>query len=747
MRVLLARDWDYPPSPKNDTGHFVGRHDEVERLANDILRKDSGAVLVSGARGVGKTSLGYRALQIVREKSKSSGERPPLVVLLNASQLQNSLEDNIDRAVITGLIRRLYAAVHEHSDQSTESNALGDDLRDLYRKAVSSRVEISTERSRASDDSTQTADLASTTIQIAPSLKTLLMGAIGFLAGGLGLYFWQTQPWASLVSVAVMIAGMVAVTMTKTTTWKKTSTTTKALEARELYVKDNDIGNLESDLESVLAVLSKDFKVVFVVDELDKLIAPDKSIPEPTYVLSVIRGFKNLFTLSPAIFLFITGDEVYGHVEQSRQARSVDGTLFTYRFFLKRPEWCDLEQFIREVAEHVEPQDGEFEDFIDYICYEARSDFTYLYDMLRDHVTEFDDELRPVIETPAQSIDESNRARAQKSLGLVYDQYKYSRPSGWQKNERLLTFLYEATEAFIGKAAGVRVQEPPPDDPDAAAVVDLYALIERHGGLQFIGNEPLDPADPDVTVDQYQWTGRVEPIPSSLGKRTTLEAKTFSAWSAISNLAAEYTRIHNAVQSGRTPKGAWLDKNRFVTMAETFGLDLRARVKEHRAVITALQKKPPIHQTREQLEETIEAFAEMRSEALGIAHQVAAESASSDVTTSYTLAENPTALDAYPDVASAVASAGVPCRIVVRDDNPTQMAVFMLDAPQSFLDAVATILKTSNKTLRLINVGATTDSGSLPKNATKRGLYTISLQKTGQFILVLRGTKKWLAQQ
>jgi len=38
-------------------GYFVGREKELELLVNDILHKNRGSILISGHRGVGKTSL------------------------------------------------------------------------------------------------------------------------------------------------------------------------------------------------------------------------------------------------------------------------------------------------------------------------------------------------------------------------------------------------------------------------------------------------------------------------------------------------------------------------------------------------------------------------------------------------------------------------------------------------------------------------------------------------------------------
>lgn len=70
----------------------------------------------------------------------------------------------------------------------------------------------------------------------------------------------------------------------------------------ELYNFDNNLGNLEFDLEQLHREINAEGKkLVYVIDELDKLEA--KSIDK------LLDYFKNFFTLSDAIFIFIGGEE------------------------------------------------------------------------------------------------------------------------------------------------------------------------------------------------------------------------------------------------------------------------------------------------------------------------------------------------------------------------------------------------------------------------------------------------------
>jgi ATP-dependent Clp protease ATP-binding subunit ClpA len=71
MKIVLKQDWDIPIQPPHQRnqkkiGHFVGRDDEVSHLVDEITRKNQGAFLVCGYRGVGKTSFVYKTLNSLR---------------------------------------------------------------------------------------------------------------------------------------------------------------------------------------------------------------------------------------------------------------------------------------------------------------------------------------------------------------------------------------------------------------------------------------------------------------------------------------------------------------------------------------------------------------------------------------------------------------------------------------------------------------------------------------------------------
>lgn len=112
MKIVLKPDWDIPvqiPSKGNQTnkGHFVGRETELSVFTNELLRREQGAILITGYRGVGKTSFVYKALHQVLEQSDKD---KILFVLINANHLETSSVHGLHpKPILVNLIRRLYA--------------------------------------------------------------------------------------------------------------------------------------------------------------------------------------------------------------------------------------------------------------------------------------------------------------------------------------------------------------------------------------------------------------------------------------------------------------------------------------------------------------------------------------------------------------------------------------------------------------------------------------------------------------
>ncbi|GEM_PF-1442738 len=86
-------------------------------------------------------------------------------------------------------------------------------------------------------------------------------------------------------------------------------------------------------------------KLVFVLDELDVYDGDGKSNIKPLDVLNTIKRFKNLFTLSNAHFIFIVGKQTYLQAKFDPYR-----TLFSERCFLSTPNGEKLTQFLDSIV-------------------------------------------------------------------------------------------------------------------------------------------------------------------------------------------------------------------------------------------------------------------------------------------------------------------------------------------------------------------------------------------------------------
>lgn len=754
MKITLADDWDYPPNPfpdkKEKQGHFVGRKAEVSLLANDLIRKDSGSILISGMRGVGKTSLVYAALNEVKRLERNGG-RTLLPVILNASQLQHHLKNeesekngSIQKSVIQALIRRLYSAVYQQKrNEIAEKDFLGDSLQNLYKKAVAKEVEISDTRKVSELEGTSETSEETNSITVAPNFRQIA-AIIVAVASTILMTFGvaQTSGWSIFGGAVVAVVGAVGVTAKWEKRTKSSSQKTEGTEANanEYYLMDNDVGNLEADLEDVLLVLREKYRVVFIIDEMDKMTVGDDGAIN---ALKLVRGFKNLFTLSPAVFVFITDQKVYEQFTADRTRREVDGTLFTHRFFIKRPDHADLEAFVRDVSRIDDVKNEQtFQQFIDYLCFAARSDFTALYESVRDHVQRFDASHCPVIVVDKLTADEKNKANAQKAIELIYDRYRFERPSGWRKNEAMLAQMYDLVVDFVETDGDADAFEPASNEENEAALGDLLRLIERHRGLTDMGLAVVQVDDEEESVTRYSWTGRIDPISDdALVEPTTLERSVLEASSRLSFLVNQVFRATYGVRYGKT-LSAGSYKNAYSSLKELGGPDLADSNAEVKPILDALRARPIRHKSREQKDEALDTLKTSYDEVTAAFHRVVANAIVSDGVVVTNFNQSPNLVDAA--IREMIVESGLAHLVVVRQASPQKCLVFLLESDQELLDSITAKLNTRNNILRVLDLRTATDAIKVGDKAHRRGVYSSSLNNVAAMIRRLVGLKKWL---
>jgi hypothetical protein len=542
MKVVLKQNWDvpfYPPVSENsDQGNFVGREKEVLPLINDILRKKSGSILVSGYRGVGKTSLVYKALFEVKKKQENT-----ILIFLNGNQLKDDHDvdyisgnsKKIDqKKVLENLIRRLYATFEENcANEEIEENT--DQIKKLYRKTMAKefrKVETNIENHEFLHGIEKKETLEFSLNE--SNLKELMIVFFSFFFAVV-IQFTDILPtkfWNNIIPLILIFHVPFSIKYISNIEKKHKEEDTKRFQEEEIYQFDNNIGNLEFDLEKIHRDLSLNKKkLIYVIDELDKIGTEE--------VKEIFNYFKNLFTLSDAQFIFICGEDLYNKIyginntknssSEEDSYRPKEYTYFTSKFFLSRPVSKDLEAFFENIVEDRKIEDGEDETYFDVLkrslLFESKNDFYDLKTYIRSRITNFEDE-KPIIEYNKIDRKDITKARLQEAICILFEQkYMSIRSSKWRENEEILRELFNYSDKIYNSLPNSEFIDPIDSSQNFPVVDeakrDFNKLLERCGAFKQLENKIYGN---DKKLYVYQYLGEVQSkIPLQLEGWTEFE--------------------------------------------------------------------------------------------------------------------------------------------------------------------------------------------------------------------------------
>lgn len=527
MKIVLKKDWDIPIRPpfddNVDEGYFVGREKEIKPLINEIIRRKSGSIFVSGYRGVGKTSLVYKALSEVKKKDKNT-----IIVLLNAAQLEAESEnDGIHpRKILDNLIRRLYSTTH---DLNIDTN-LKDNIKSLYRKAVATEFKLIENYQHLKLSSKEkTIEKSSEFLFSESNLRNVIFISSWTLA--VVLQFAKIIPYEWLNNLIPLLLAF-PIPFVVNLTYKKHQETKELEEekgiAEELYEFDNSIGNLEFDLEKIHRELrKKDEKLIYVIDELDKLKVEN--------VKGVLKFFKNLFTLSDALFIFIAGEEMYDLSKPNKNEteentniyRAKEHTYFSSKYFLSRPLTPDLDRYFDMIVESSDMPSDDFETFKRALYFEANNDFFDLKTCIKGRVTDFDDKNRAIIEFKRVQNDDIKKARLQKAISVLFEeQYMSLNQTKWFENESMLREIFEHAHMIDSSYSGELFTDPTEGYTSSEMIRDFNGLLYKIDAFNIQTETPQPIKGVQVTTRTYQYTGGIPSnVPNQLDKRMEYEEK------------------------------------------------------------------------------------------------------------------------------------------------------------------------------------------------------------------------------
>ncbi len=569
LKVYLQKDWDYPSNydPATSPGHFAGRDREKKELVDEFLRKDSGSILISGARGVGKTSLVYYALKESQVRNKNI-----IPIVINASQLElHTYSTNKDKdlpyVIIENLIRRLYGYFQTSGEKVQISSGAYQKLGNLYKKAIAkeySHLEKHNNKLEITDhENTEETNTTESSFDKRSLINLFYLLGIYVLFAD---QYFNIKYWDKIVGITFLFIPSFSYKYLFKSVKKTLKQLIQTNSAEDLYKEDNSLGNLEYELNELLKQLCKEGKkVIFVIDELDKL--EDTQESDSKKVFDIIKTFKNLFTLSSALFVFITSDASYNTVMATRSERRMYYTLFTNRIFLNRPAYNDLIKYVKGIVDYVEnnsTQDRpEFEalelddrdklnGFFNKLCYEAKGDYFELSFVIRDYIGDYstDGEKQPIIDLENDEyfgFDARLKAKLQIVIAQIYEINRVPAQSRWHENDAILSQLYHFFEQNLSKGT-FRINQK---TENSLIKDDLITYLKRLEIITLLKKEPEPETSEADVLHVYQWTNSIpgeDGIPNVPESPNTL----FIEEGEFINITKEYVQIINDIDDLET---------------------------------------------------------------------------------------------------------------------------------------------------------------------------------------------------
>ena len=317
---------------------FVGHDEDVHALAQRLLFSQGGSFLITGYRGVGKTSFVNQVIgevsRVVRSKGLAAVCTDVVEVRLNLARALQPAE------LMHHIVRRLFDSLDEAGILEQLPPKVRRDLTLAYVRTsmnVSQKLATSTE--------------------LAVGMPGIELGAAPFKMSSQGLFTRKSRlahnEEASFLTYDDRAAEHDLIRLAQELT-------------RGFEVHDGRIWRLAR------AILgrrkpTRRLKVVFVFDELDKLdteIAPDAAQRSP--IDELLNVLKTLFTTSGITFVFVAGKELQERwLEDVGRGDSVYESVFSYDRYLACI-WSDSDHAATGNTDRCDPIDALCSRFVNW---------------------------------------------------------------------------------------------------------------------------------------------------------------------------------------------------------------------------------------------------------------------------------------------------------------------------------------------------------------------------------------------
>lgn len=608
-KFFLKKNWAETFIFGDDTpGMFVGRRDELKSLKFALLNNDSGAILVSAVRGVGKTSFVHKALSEIEDKIKP--------IFVNSGHVVSTIKDkDAKKALLTSLIR---AAYFEFKDKEIE---------ELYYNAIGEFKEY-----KSSETSNETESETEINLAKEYNIKNLIVIG-GTVLATLGITL--NDLWANILGYI----GLVGIPFTFV--WKKKWTKRMRSASGKETIVENSIDYLELSFEKWLKK-QKSKKLVFIIDELDKV--------EEKNAFDLIKEYKNLFSRSFAHFIFIAGQDAYQLTKNNRELSPKDGgtfpTLFTHSYYLPLPTTGELKEYLIQILEDDQDHD-KAENLFNYLLFHAKNDYFDLKNLINDLILIEGDRAYLDLEYIRETDLSFYKTTKVYNYAALFCEKKYRRGKKfWEYNSQLQKGIFEFLNGNDGPSFDI-ILENYPD-----YITDLLKYLQRLSVIEESDSTEVADDGRGKTLTTFDWTGKYKEI-SEADELFEEEEAFLTKFRELRILANDLNYIENGRRYKKVYQGYDGESITGVNLHSTYKnyLDLQQKVSDPKKRMGVLLED--VEQATEEIEAQIKKIDQSVIEITSNVLEKDLKS-KSNFYLNQTFSQRPQAFDLCPDFSSVI---------------------------------------------------------------------------------------------
>lgn len=480
-----------------ESNFLVGRDKEANRLKAVLTNRKASTTLVSGLRGVGKTSFVRAVLnKITKENNKT------LPIYISFAELKESQNESssLRDVVLKTLVRALFVKINTN-DQIKTSVGIQELYDQVNYSSISEENRIDLIKTNSKGESQDKTVKYTHTYELSKDVKALIF--LVFFAPFLMWIFQYNVPTvAKLISLAVVAIPVIYIVVFKnlvqenaiTKFTEESNSTQNHSNTSRNKILDNTFETLELKFQNVLHDLAKmGHKVVFVLDELDKLEEKTTNLKE-SKIIELIKPLKNLFTLSEASFIFISDETFFDKLTEQNTSEPYTSsyTIFTDKIFLPLHSTTDTQIIIKSAIEKVSLGESKLDQFISYLCYISKNHMFSVYETLENFVTYSPSgEITALVKTEYHergNIKDDWEIEAGNAVFIDATCRFYNKPNDPRYNQKLYELLHQVANNLIAPTYKVTATESDwlSSGDYTSTEKDKDFILDANGAVEFM---------------------------------------------------------------------------------------------------------------------------------------------------------------------------------------------------------------------------------------------------------------------